>query len=404
MAKHTIARIKGYRVTVLGIARLLVRLLSLAVLVTLLTGLTTQGVNQPSRVPACDRLSVQVSIPLAAQQSPQRGVLGVHLPPGWAVVNATLSGAMTGPLVPDVNVVKRLEEQSATLPAKSGYTWWGGATEGFFVIPPESAAVALVDLASGPNLGSYLLDYAAGTKDSVNTISIQTNFRDVPISVFTATPLMPQIVSPSNGAQLTALTTTVSWQNPPDATQYHLELRPFNDDGPGISLIRNLESSFTFNPPLLGEGNYVMLPGMTYTWRVRSTKKAVFAPNNDPCWGPWVESIFRTPPPNSATISPVAPHDGTTTVPPFLQWDNTSKNIFYYEVQVSADPTFNTDPATATSFVWHNLVHGGATNPLNSFSLPLLPRNKTIYWRVRPRVQGDGTPVQWSQTWRFFTY
>ena len=27
----------------------------------------------------------------------------------------------------------------------------------------------------------------------------------------------------------------------------------------------------------------------------------------------------------------------------------------------------------------------------------------TYYWRVRPRVQGDGVPVDWSDTWSFTT-
>ena len=71
---------------------------------------------------------------------------------------------------------------------------------------------------------------------------------------------------------------------------------------------------------------------------------------------------------------------------------------------MSGDPSFNTDPATATSFVWHKLVHGVVTNPLNSWKMPELQPGVTYYWRVRPRVQGDGTPVDWSATWSFATW
>ena len=34
---------------------------------------------------------------------------------------------------------------------------------------------------------------------------------------------------------------------------------------------------------------------------------------------------------------------------PVLQWRNTRTEVFYYELQVSRDPTFNVDPATATA-------------------------------------------------------
>ena len=67
------------------------------------------------------------------------------------------------------------------------------------------------------------------------------------------------------------------------------------------------------------------------------------------------------------------------------------------------DPT---NPATAIASVYWNLVHGGETNPLNSWTVPEgfgLNAQSTYYWRVRPRVQGDGTEVAWSTTWTFHT-
>ena len=59
------------------------------------------------------------------------------------------------------------------------------------------------------------------------------------------------------------------------------------------------------------------------------------------------------------------------------------------------------DPATATTFVWWNLIHGAVTSPLNSWQTPPLAAGTTYFWRLRPRVQGDGTPVGWGPTWRF---
>ena len=75
--------------------------------------------------------------------------------------------------------------------------------------------------------------------------------------------------------------------------------------------------------------------------------------------------------------------------------------MFYYEIQVSTDHLFGQQgPVTA---VWHNLIHGGVTNPPNSWRTPDLLPGTPYFWRVRPRVQGDGVPVSWSPVWSFKT-
>ena len=225
-------------------------------------------------------------------------------------------------------------------------------------------------------------------------------------------PNFPVLKSPQAGAPLTSLATTLSWSRPPGTTQYHLQVTPANNDGPGINIIIAdpalvSAASFSVQAPAFGKGPYLMLPGMSYSWRIRVTSSTSSIDENSILWGAWSESRkFRAPPPSSTTISAVSPANGitvTSTGPLPLQWSNTATDIFYYEVQVSGDPTFNMDPATGTSFVWQNLVHGGVTNPPNSFLTPELPPNTTIYWRVRPRVQGDGVPVDWSATWSFMT-
>ncbi|MBM2826204.1 MAG: hypothetical protein HW403_268 [Dehalococcoidia bacterium] len=385
--------------------------LFLAAVTTFAGGCTIKSVNQPSQAVTGDRISVQVNVEVSESETSYRGVVGVRVPPGWNVTGATFSGAFSGTLVSDPDVVALLEDRE--LPAKPGYTWWGGATERFFTVSSKSQAVATVNVTVGSTPGEYFLDYVVGGKDSSNFISLTDDVIDVPISVRAAAPTpmpsvtAPPLSSPAHGTRLTALGTTLTWQNPSGTTQYHLELRPYNDDGPGIILIRNAETSFTIQSPVLGTGNYVMLPDMTYTWRVRTTRKSSFAPLDDPSWGPWSEArTCRTPAPSSATITSVSPGDRATvasTAPQTLGWKNTATDIFYYEIQVSGDPSFNTDPTTATSFVWQNLVHGGVPNPPNSYVTPELPPNSAIYWRVRPRVQGDGAPVDWSKTWSFKT-
>ncbi len=91
-----------------------------------------------------------------------------------------------------------------------------------------------------------------------------------------------------------------------------------------------------------------------------------------------------------------------------LQWSHPSAALFYWEVQVSGDPSFDTDPATATSFVWWNLVHGGMSTPRNSWTTPTLQPATQYFWRVRPRVQAtalgtDEPGVAWGPTWSFKT-
>lgn len=74
------------------------------------------------------------------------------------------------------------------------------------------------------------------------------------------------------------------------------------------------------------------------------------------------------------------------------------------EVQVSRDPAFGADPGAP--FLYWELRHGGITNPPNSYSIPEqypLEPGTTYHWRVRPRVQGDGTAVGWSESWSFRT-
>lgn len=219
----------------------------------------------------------------------------------------------------------------------------------------------------------------------------------------TGTPGNPADMVSLPAARMVGLGVDLSWTLPAGATQVHLQLIPANNDGPGVNVIVDATNGFSVPEPKPGEGPYVMLPGMGYTWRVRTSRATVSISDTDASWGPWTTGTFRTPAPNSGTIRAVAPADGGTAAagPVLLQWANSAPNVFYYELQVSPDPTFNTDPGTATTFVWMNLVHGGATTPNNSYRTPDLPAGAKVYWRVRPRVQGDGTPVAWGATYSF---
>src|SRR5438876_1002331 len=130
--------------------------------------------------------------------------------------------------------------------------------------------------------------------------------------------------SPADGMQFQSLTAiTLTWDLPPGATQYHIQVIPFNNDGPGINLIRDAATSYTIEPPVLGKGPYVILPGMSYTWRLRASDRTTSVDEGDASWGPWsVDRRFTTPPATASSTTPVEPPLGATTpnLRPLMQW------------------------------------------------------------------------------------
>lgn len=217
-------------------------------------------------------------------------------------------------------------------------------------------------------------------------------------TVITAAPVP---TAPANASQLSTMTTTLMWSNPPTTTQVHLQLVPANNDGPGLNLILGNTSSFAVPAP---PNWYGLLPGMSYTWRARTTAKPESAQENDTSWGPWsTDRTFRTPVRGGSLLTAVSPSNGAI-VPAtsqILQWQNGDSDVFYYEIQVSPDANFGEQGAIAS--VWTNLVHGGVSIPANSWLTPPMIEKTAYFWRVRPRVQGDGTPAAWSQTFSFNT-
>lgn len=209
----------------------------------------------------------------------------------------------------------------------------------------------------------------------------------------------PTLVGIVDGATLTSLEANLSWINPPGTTQVHIQIIPFSNDGPGVDLyFGDSVSSFAVPPPPQWYG---LLPDMSYTWRVRSSAAPMAVSLDDASWTVWGEHSFRTPGVSSATISPASPTAGSTVSSrtPTLTWQDANLQVFYYELQLSKDSTFNTNPITAQAMVYSALLHGAMTSPRNSYSVPVdypLEPNTAYYWRVRPRVQGDGTPVAWS--------
>ena len=208
-------------------------------------------------------------------------------------------------------------------------------------------------------------------------------------SAVRAAPAAPSLTSPPDGAVLTSFGPALTWTNPPGVTQYHLQVLPSNNDGPGVDLqVGSPGTSFRVPPPPQWYG---LLPDMTYAWRVRVSNAPTAVDPDHPSWSPWAVGVFRTPRVTADTITPVAPAPGAVvdTLAPTLQWANSRKDLYYYEVQLSRDREFTTDPATAPAMVYWELRHGGVTAPPNSYTVPadfLLEPATEYYWRVRPQI------------------
>ncbi|GEM_PF-1418453 len=278
---------------------------------------------------------------------------------------------------------------------------------------------------AGPNwAGSGLINAAAALASAVQqatptptstpptpTATATVPATGTPSATATVVPLpagsSPVLLSPASGAQVSGLGATLRWNIATGATQYQIQVIPANNDGPSINLIRNIDTTFDVQEPVFGQGPYVMLPGMTYTWRVRTTNATTGIDESSALWGSWSQqNSFRTRAASSAGIGAVTPLNGdtVTSLMPALRWSNTDANVFYYEVQVSKDQQFGTLGPLAS--VYWVLLHGGVSQPPMTYrvpdNFPLEPRT-AYYWRVRPRIQGDGAPAAWSGLFRFTT-
>ena len=200
----------------------------------------------------------------------------------------------------------------------------------------------------------------------------------------------------------------LQWTLPPRTTWFQVQVIPFNEDGPGINLVigdraQVRAAQYQVLGPNFGSADpsYVLLPDMTYLWRVRTTTVTTNPIEDD--WSAWAVSSFKTPQASSSTITPVSPqsYGEVSTLTPTLTWANSNTAVFYYEVQVSRDYEFGSN-----AFLYSDYVYGGAGTPANSYVIPEafpLEADTIYYWRVRPRIQGDGAPLPWSTTYVFLT-
>ena len=211
-------------------------------------------------------------------------------------------------------------------------------------------------------------------------------------TLFSVTDAGPVITAPRENAQLATLGPLLQRVNPEGTTQYQIQVVPFNEDGPGINLVIEdgamvAAAEYQVMAPSFGSANpnYVMLPDMTYIWRVRTT--TVLTPPMEEEWSSWSVRSFHTAATSIDSVSRVSPETDAT--------------VFWYEIQVSKASDFGSSAA-----LYSNLWHGGLSEPPNSYIIPdasPLEAGTMYYWRVRPRIQGDGETLPRSFVYRFNT-
>ena len=259
------------------------------------------------------------------------------------------------------------------------------------------AGGTLQSQAGGSDEWRYQVGIFGNAGQTVSPWSAVSNFT---VSTTSPTVNVAQPSLPLNNSQLPGQGTQLSWNNPPGVTQIQVQVTPLNGDGPAINLILgSAATSYDVPAPVFGTGPYVMLPGATYTWRIRTTSAVTSVSENDPSWGPWSEPrSFTTAKANAGTIQLVDPINGKVAgkTTPTLTWKDANSAMFYYEVQLSSDQNFGEQGAKAPVFT--NLIHGGQATPPNSWTVPdanALAKG-TYFWRIRQRTQA--TPAGQSET------
>lgn len=173
---------------------------------------------------------------------------------------------------------------------------------------------------------------------------------------FTTISAAPTLVSPSNGALGIDASVDVnfSWNSAAGANLYQIQVD--NDAGFGSPEVQTTTVSTSIT-----DGG-VLLPGVVYNWRVRSSN------NGGVSWGSWSAAWTFT---TNYLVSPANLSVGVSIIPLFDWLDVTSAAS--YTLEISTDNTFGTVNFTYSGLVVSNyqvLLAGALTNGV------------TYYWRV----------------------
>lgn len=85
-----------------------------------------------------------------------------------------------------------------------------------------------------PSKNRQILTVVIDPNQNVVTATI-THFTK--FTLFAVTTPGPSLLGPANNERLATMGTTLRWSSPLGATQYQLQVSPFNNDGPGLDLL-----------------------------------------------------------------------------------------------------------------------------------------------------------------------
>jgi hypothetical protein len=182
-----------------------------------------------------------------------------------------------------------------------------------------------------------------------------------------AAPLPPGLAFPADSSSIIDTTQLLRWHRSSTAVSYGLQVSSSSDFSSTVVNEFGLADTFRVVHGL----SY----GTTYYWRVNATNSG----------GTGAYSVvwsFRTPPPTPLPPTLVSPGEGATgvsTSPTFVWNRSTGAAAFYYKLQVSKSPTFD-------SFVVND---DGIVD--TTFTVTGLEGSTTYYWRVNATgVSGAG--------------
>lgn len=190
-----------------------------------------------------------------------------------------------------------------------------------------------------------------------------------------ASPSVPVLVSPVDGATRIPVSTVLRWNKTANATVYQLQLSKTNDfSSTEIDSIGLADTSLAVNS---------LNQETVYYWRVRG--------KNADSTGSWSAVRSFTTLKNSPGVPVlILPINQAANVPvnATLVWSKVS-GAASYTVQLSTSPSF-------ADFLVNQIV-----NTDTSLSIPSLPNDKVCYWRVQ--AENESGPGGWSVVDTFTT-
>jgi hypothetical protein len=198
-------------------------------------------------------------------------------------------------------------------------------------------------------------------------------------TVLTALPLVPELVSPSNGSTGHPLSLMLDWNEVLDAGSYDLQV---SSDTTFTVLLMD-ETNIALTEMMVPQG--ILSNGMWYHWRVRAVNQTGAGSYSNGSSFKTISSAPIVP----LLLTPKHGSTGVTVVTPF-DWEDVA-GTDTYKIQIAADSTFILIVLEETELSSSEYLND--QNPLTE--------NTTYYWRVNAKNKGG--EGEYSSVNRFST-